>query len=254
MELQWRAALWLSSLSQKHLVPVSVRMLNISLWTWCRIAAMWSKKDRISMQTLVLHGVRKQPSACQQAQWLQCFQWKRSTFMRSSHSVVGCRKWLRLALFVLFCAFTSTPTQVCNTLSQTCCSWLREQDSGGWSSFLFPQNWLNSGISHGARRTASSWAWAKQRLWTLGESSRPLTLSPLTGGVSGNIPWTAHAHLVPEGPTASLPSDAEDLLQRCCPKTSPRCALGHYVLSPEGGQTLHWTGPAMSERHLHQGV
>lgn len=83
MELQW-----LSSLSQKHLVPVSVRMLNISLWTWCRIAAMWSKKDRISMQTLVLHGVRKQPSACQQAQWLQCFQWKRSTFMRSSHSLL----------------------------------------------------------------------------------------------------------------------------------------------------------------------
>lgn len=177
------------------------------------------------------------------------------------HHTLWCgldRKWLRSALFVSVLCFHCYTNASVKHVEPDMLQFAERTGFWGWSSFLFSQNWLNSGISHGVRRTASDWTSAKQRLWTLGDSSRsPLTPSPLTGGVSGNIPWTAHAELVPEGQTASLPSGPEDLLQCCCPKTSPRCALGHYVVSPEGGQgwrTLHWTGPAMSERHLHQEV
>lgn len=141
MELPWRATHWLSSLSHKHLVPVSVRMLNISLWTWCCIAALWSKKKaRISMQTRVLHGVRKQPSACQQAQWLQGFQEEEEVHFHEviTLSDVGCiGNDYGQPCLCLFCAFTATPTQVWNTLSQTCCSSLREQDSEDGLHFCF---------------------------------------------------------------------------------------------------------------------
>lgn len=141
LELQSRATRWLSSFSHKHLLPVSVRLLNISLWTWCCIAAMWPKRE-LACKLQCFMGSESSPRRADEHSGGRVFRGRGP--LAGGHHPPPDPLWcvLREMITVRAARVSSLLHQCeCATLmlSQTCCSELIGQHSEDGLHFCFHQ-------------------------------------------------------------------------------------------------------------------